>query len=175
MPRKMLLLGFVLSTTLSSVSWSSKSPLTAFFILISTYTTVMVGASYRCLVENYPFQNAALSEQKKIPPLISNFLGVESAFQFTDKVLTVSIHHYAEGFYPGTGSGTPSSARAKATVNIPMLAGLSDGTLSKVFDEMVEPLVKQFSPDAVVLQCGVDGEHLFDFFCNSSRCSCKDC
>ncbi|KAG0373887.1 Histone deacetylase 8 [Mortierella sp. AD032] len=80
-----------------------------------------------------------------------------SAFQFTDKVLTVSIHHYAEGFYPGTGSGVLSSARTKAVVNIPMQAGLSDGTLSRVFDEMIEPLVKQFSPDAVVLQCGVDG------------------
>ncbi|KAF9130293.1 Histone deacetylase 8 [Mortierella sp. 14UC] len=83
--------------------------------------------------------------------------GVESAFQFTDKVLTVSIHHYAGGFYPGTGSGISSSARTKAAVNIPMQAGLSDGTLSKVFDETIEPLVKQFSPDAVVLQCGVDG------------------
>ncbi|KAF8942786.1 Histone deacetylase 8 [Haplosporangium gracile] len=83
--------------------------------------------------------------------------GVESAFQFTDKVLTVSIHHYAEGFYPGTGSGTSTSARTKAVVNIPMKAGLSDGTLSKVFDETIEPLVNQFSAGAVVLQCGVDG------------------
>ncbi|KAF9902784.1 Histone deacetylase 8 [Linnemannia zychae] len=83
--------------------------------------------------------------------------GVESAFQFTDKVLTVSIHHYAEGFYPGTGSGIPSSTRTKAVVNIPMKSGLSDRTLSKVFDERIELIVKQFSPDAVVLQCGVDG------------------
>ncbi|KAG0071119.1 Histone deacetylase 8 [Linnemannia elongata] len=83
--------------------------------------------------------------------------GVENAFQFTEKVLTVSIHHYAEGFYPGTGSGSSSSTRIKSVVNIPMKAGLSDGTLCKVFDEMIAPLVKQFNPDAVVLQCGVDG------------------
>lgn len=84
--------------------------------------------------------------------------GVESAFQFTDKVLTVSIHHYAEGFYPGTGSGTSTSTRVKSVVNIPMKAGLSDKTLSKVFDEMIAPLVEQFNPHVVVLQCGVDGE-----------------
>ncbi|KAF9091174.1 Histone deacetylase 8 [Mortierella sp. AD031] len=84
--------------------------------------------------------------------------GVEGAFQFTDKVLTVSIHHYAEGFYPGTGAGIPSSVRTKAVVNVPLKACLSDGALKKVFDDMIEPLVKQFSPDAVVLQCGVDGE-----------------
>ncbi|OAQ25261.1 histone deacetylase 8-like protein [Linnemannia elongata AG-77] len=83
--------------------------------------------------------------------------GVENAFQFTEKVLTVSIHHYAEGFYPGTGSGSSSSTRIKSVVNIPMKAGLSDGTLCKVFDEMIAPLVEQFNPDAVVLQYGVDG------------------
>ncbi|KAG0274619.1 Histone deacetylase 8 [Linnemannia exigua] len=88
--------------------------------------------------------------------------GVESAFQFTDKVLTVSIHHHAEGFYPGTGSGIPSSARTKAVINIPMQAGLSDETLSRVFDEMIDPLFKQFGPDAVVLQCGVDGRDISD-------------
>lgn len=85
-------------------------------------------------------------------------LGVENAFQFTDKVLTVSIHHFAEGFYPGTGSGTSASTHTKSVVNLPMKAGLSDGTLNKVFNEMIEPLVEQFSPDAIVLQCGVDGE-----------------
>jgi acetoin utilization deacetylase AcuC-like enzyme len=85
-------------------------------------------------------------------------LGVESAFQFTDKVLTVSIHYFAEGFYPGTGSGISTSARSKAAVNIPMKTGLSDETLNKIFDKMIEPLVEQFSPDAIVLQCGVDGE-----------------
>ena len=95
-------------------------------------------------------------------------LGVENAFQFTDKVLTVSIHHYAEGFYPGTGSGTSTSTRIKSVVNIPMKAGLSDGTLSKVFDEMIAPLVEQFNPDAVVLQCGVDGECHCGLSCGSS-------
>lgn len=94
-------------------------------------------------------------------------LGVENAFQFTEKVLTVSIHHYAEGFYPGTGSGSSSSTRIKSVVNIPMKAGLSDGTLWKVFDEMIAPLVEQFNPDAVVLQCGVDGECHYRFSCGS--------
>ncbi|KAF9925436.1 Histone deacetylase 8 [Linnemannia zychae] len=83
--------------------------------------------------------------------------GVENAFQYTEKVLTISIHHFAQGFYPGTGSGIQSSARTKAIVNIPMKANLSDKSLHKVFDEMIEPLAKQFNPDAVVLQCGVDG------------------
>ncbi|KAI8597886.1 hypothetical protein EDD21DRAFT_396391 [Dissophora ornata] len=83
--------------------------------------------------------------------------GVENAFQFTDKVLTVSLHHYAEGFYPGTGSGTLTTTRTKAVVNVPLKSGLSESTLSRIFDEMLEPLFKNYSPDAVVLQCGVDG------------------
>ncbi|KAF9558607.1 Histone deacetylase 8 [Mortierella alpina] len=83
--------------------------------------------------------------------------GVENAFQFTDKVLTVSLHHYAEGFYPGTGSGMRSSARTKAVVNIPLKPGLSGSTLSRIFEEMIEPLYTSYSPEAIVVQCGVDG------------------
>ncbi|KAG0242187.1 Histone deacetylase 8, partial [Mortierella sp. GBA43] len=83
--------------------------------------------------------------------------GVESAFQFTDKVLTVSLHHFAQGFYPGTGNGITTSARVKAVVNVPLKSGLSDSTLERVFNEMVEPLYTAYDPDCVVLQCGVDG------------------
>ncbi|KAF9425409.1 Histone deacetylase 8 [Podila epigama] len=83
--------------------------------------------------------------------------GVENAFQFTDKVLTVSLHHYAEGFYPGTGNGKRPSPRSKHVVNVPLKTGLSDETLARIFDDMIEPLKEKFSPDAVVFQCGVDG------------------
>ncbi|KAF9291512.1 Histone deacetylase 8 [Mortierella alpina] len=83
--------------------------------------------------------------------------GVENAFQFTDKVLTVSLHHYAEGFYPGTGSGVASSARTKAVVNIPLKSGLSGTTLLRIFEEMIEPLYTSYNPGAIVVQCGVDG------------------
>ncbi|KAF9201411.1 Histone deacetylase 8 [Haplosporangium sp. Z 27] len=83
--------------------------------------------------------------------------GVENAFQFTDKVLTVSLHHFAEGFYPGTGSGVSASPRTKAVVNVPLRSGLSESNLLRIFDEMIEPLFKTYSADAVVLQCGVDG------------------
>ncbi|KAG0306255.1 Histone deacetylase 8 [Dissophora globulifera] len=83
--------------------------------------------------------------------------GVENAFQFTDKVLTVSLHHHAEGFYPGTGSGIPASTRTKAVVNVPLRSGLAGATLIRVFDEMIQPLYKRYRPDAIVLQCGVDG------------------
>ncbi|KAF9172892.1 Histone deacetylase 8 [Mortierella sp. AD010] len=84
--------------------------------------------------------------------------GVENAFQFTDKVLTVSLHHYAEGFYPGTGNGILASPRTKAVVNIPLKSGLSESKLLRVFDEMVEPLFRTYSAEAIVLQCGVDGK-----------------
>ncbi|KAF9437413.1 Histone deacetylase 8 [Entomortierella beljakovae] len=83
--------------------------------------------------------------------------GVENAFQFSDKVLTVSIHHYAEGFYPGTGSGISTSSRTKAAVNVPLKSGLSEATLLKIFDNMIDPLSNAFAADAIILQCGVDG------------------
>lgn len=92
------------------------------------------------------------------PSFILSFrIGVENAFQVTDKVLTVSLHHYAEGFYPGTGSGVASSARTKAVVNIPLKSGLSGTTLLRIFEEMIEPLYMSYNPGAIVVQCGVDG------------------
>ncbi|KAG9060920.1 Histone deacetylase 8 [Linnemannia hyalina] len=86
-------------------------------------------------------------------------LGIMELQKTFDRVLylDLDVHHGDEGLYPGTGSGTSTSTRIKSVVNIPMKAGLSNGTLSKVFDEMIAPLVEQFNPDAVVLQCGVDG------------------
>lgn len=86
--------------------------------------------------------------------------GVENAFQFTDRVLTVSLHHYAKGFYPGSGNGTISSARTKAVVNVPLKSGLSDSTLIRLFNEMIDPLYTSYDPDCVVLQCGVDSKSL---------------
>ncbi|KAK3820021.1 MAG: hypothetical protein J3Q66DRAFT_377616 [Benniella sp.] len=83
--------------------------------------------------------------------------GVENAFQLTDRVLTMSLHHYAKGFYPGTGDGTISSTRTKAIVNVPLKSGLSDSTLVQIFNEMVEPVYAVYKPNSIVLQCGVDG------------------
>ncbi|KAG0228650.1 Phosphorylase b kinase regulatory subunit alpha, skeletal muscle isoform [Actinomortierella wolfii] len=85
--------------------------------------------------------------------------GVEKAFQYSDKVLTISLHHFGKGFFPGTGDGKQDNMprKPKAVVNLPLEKGLSGERLCHIFENMVEPAVASFGPEAVVLQCGVDG------------------
>ncbi|RUP43987.1 hypothetical protein BC936DRAFT_150108 [Jimgerdemannia flammicorona] len=85
--------------------------------------------------------------------------GVEGAFLFTDKVLTVSLHRYGQGFFPGTGAVT-TIGKGKGTgytLNVPLKSGLRGATLERVFDEVVLRASERFGPNAVVVQCGADG------------------
>ncbi|SNX86217.1 related to histone deacetylase [Melanopsichium pennsylvanicum] len=95
--------------------------------------------------------------------------GVEEAFQTSPNVLTLSIHHFAPGFFP---CYTPSSDAAKygapgsinadtgkggTSFNIALNLGTSDDSLERVMMNTVEPLVQVWGAEMVVVQCGVDG------------------
>ncbi|KAJ3115569.1 Histone deacetylase 8 [Phlyctochytrium bullatum] len=87
--------------------------------------------------------------------------GVESAFAYSSKVLRLSFHLREPGFFPGTGSpsdtGRGTRGRGHA-VNVVLERGLTRQTLVKAFREaVVEGAGMAYRPDAVVMQCGVDG------------------
>lgn len=79
--------------------------------------------------------------------------GVETAFKFSNKVVTCSIHRFDVGFYPGTGSETEKGKY----INIPTRKGLSDKGLEIILQSIVLPVISDFSPSVVVLQLGSDG------------------
>ncbi|TKY89451.1 hypothetical protein EX895_001982 [Sporisorium graminicola] len=95
--------------------------------------------------------------------------GVEEAFHSTPNVLTLSIHHYAPGFFPCYAASSdperfspPGSLNSDAgtggkTLNIPLGMGTSDASLERVMESTVQPLVDAWDPEMVVVQCGVDG------------------
>ncbi|CDK28290.1 unnamed protein product [Kuraishia capsulata CBS 1993] len=85
--------------------------------------------------------------------------GVAKAFQFSPKVLTMSLHHFDVGFYPGTGSvqDTGMGPGKGYDVNIPLKRGLSDSSLLEVVRRIVLPYVDSFDPSCLVIQCGADG------------------
>ena len=85
--------------------------------------------------------------------------GVQNAFYYTDKVLTVSFHKYSAGFYPGTG-GVKEIGEGSGeffSINIPLLDGMDDETMISVSNFVLPNLVEKYRPNAVVVQCGVDG------------------
>mgnify|MGYP000533587155 CR=1 FL=1 len=69
------------------------------------------------------------------------------------------MHRHAPGFFPRASDAARGSLEGSTehTVNIPLQPGASSQTLHRVYDEIIGPTVKQFDPQAIVIQCGADG------------------
>jgi acetoin utilization deacetylase AcuC-like enzyme len=77
--------------------------------------------------------------------------GTEEIFRADESVLYVSLHQWP--FYPGTGGPGTSD---DTTVNIPMPAGAGDAEYAAAFSELVEPTIRAFAPDVVLVSAGFD-------------------
>ncbi|XP_021106151.1 histone deacetylase 8 isoform X2 [Heterocephalus glaber] len=77
--------------------------------------------------------------------------GVEDAFSFTSKVMTVSLHKFSPGFFPGTGdvSDIGLGKGRYYSVNVPIQDGIQD-------ESVLKEVYQAFNPKAVVLQLGAD-------------------
>jgi acetoin utilization protein AcuC len=87
--------------------------------------------------------------------------GVQWIFHDDPRVLTVSVHEFAYGFYPGTGDvtergpvGTPDT-----TVNVPLPPFAGDVAMLAAVERVVEPAVRAFGPDVLVVHLGADVHH----------------
>jgi acetoin utilization deacetylase AcuC-like enzyme len=77
--------------------------------------------------------------------------GTEAIFRDEDEVLYVSLHQWP--FYPGTGGPGTSD---DTVLNIPLRAGAGDAEYAAAFSELVEPTVRAFDPDLVLVSAGFD-------------------
>jgi acetoin utilization deacetylase AcuC-like enzyme len=77
--------------------------------------------------------------------------GTEALFADDPSVLTVSLHQWP--FWPGTGGPGSSS---DGIVNIPLGAGSGDAEYRHAFEDVVEPVVRAFAPDLVLVSAGFD-------------------
>ncbi|MET0132446.1 MAG: acetoin utilization protein AcuC [Kibdelosporangium sp.] len=84
--------------------------------------------------------------------------GVQAAFYDDPRVLTISLHQSPLSLWPGTGRVTElGGPGAEGTsVNIPLPPGTRDPAWLRAFHAVVPSLLKQFRPDVLVTQCGVD-------------------
>jgi acetoin utilization deacetylase AcuC-like enzyme len=77
--------------------------------------------------------------------------GTEAIFRDDPSVFFVSMHQWP--FYPG--SGGPDD-QGETTLNVPLSAGSGDADYERAFDEVVEPAVRAFEPDLVLVSAGFD-------------------
>ena len=77
--------------------------------------------------------------------------GTQSIFWDDPSVLFVSLHQWP--FYPGSGApgeGNPT------TVNVPLAAGSGDQEYVDAMDRVVEPAIRSFDPDLLLVSAGFD-------------------
>jgi acetoin utilization protein AcuC len=88
--------------------------------------------------------------------------GVQAAFYDDPRVLTVSIHQTPLTLWPGTGfpeeTGDPDKALGTA-VNLALPNGTDDSGWLRAFTAVVPSVVRAFSPQILVTQCGCDAHH----------------
>jgi acetoin utilization protein AcuC len=84
--------------------------------------------------------------------------GVQAAFYDTDQVLTISLHQAGILFYPGTGfpNEIGTGAGYGYSINVPFLIYTGEELYLWAFRQVVPLLVRQFAPDVLVTQLGVD-------------------
>jgi acetoin utilization protein AcuC len=84
--------------------------------------------------------------------------GTSDYFYSEPRVLFIDIHQDPHTLYPGTGfaSQIGEGAGEGRTVNIPLAPGSGDASYRLVFEEIIEPLAKEFQPQIIVRNGGSD-------------------
>ncbi|MFL5920207.1 MAG: histone deacetylase [Gaiellaceae bacterium] len=77
--------------------------------------------------------------------------GTQDVFWDDPSVLFASLHQWP--FYPGTGGPGEEN---ETTVNVPLPAGSGDDDYLEAFGERVEPAVRAFEPELVLVSAGFD-------------------
>jgi acetoin utilization deacetylase AcuC-like enzyme len=77
--------------------------------------------------------------------------GTQAIFWDDPSVLYASLHQWP--WYPGTGG--PGEGN-ETTINVPLDAASDDADYAAAFEELVEPAVRAFRPDLVLISAGLD-------------------
>jgi len=88
--------------------------------------------------------------------------GTQDIYFLDPSVLNISFHQDGRTLYPGTGAidKIGGGAGEGFTVNLPLQPGTGDKGYLAAFDAIIPPLAKQFKPEMILFQSGVDAHHL---------------
>ena len=83
--------------------------------------------------------------------------GVEEAFYTTDRVLSCSFHKFGN-YFPDTGNTNDSGTGNGSgyAVNYPLNDGIDDESYRQIFKPVMDEVMANYQPEAIVLQCGTD-------------------
>ncbi len=103
--------------------------------------------------------------------------GTSDIFYSDSEVLYISTHHH--GIYPGTGVSVAvgEDQGEGYNVNVAFPAGSGDSSMNLAFDDIIDPILKQYSPQLILVSLGTDG-HYADVMTGlslSSQCYIDTC
>ena len=84
--------------------------------------------------------------------------GTQNAFYSDPAVLFISLHGHPKVLYPGTGFAEErgQGAGREATLNISFMPNAGDEDYRREFESRVEPAVRSFEPQAIIISAGFD-------------------
>jgi acetoin utilization deacetylase AcuC-like enzyme len=80
--------------------------------------------------------------------------GTQAAFLHDERVLYLSTHQW--GIYPGTGWYEEAPHARRRIVNVPLPDGAGDGAYARIAAEIIEPAVRAFEPQLILVSAGFD-------------------
>ncbi len=92
--------------------------------------------------------------------------GTQDIFWEDESVLFVSLHQ--AGIFPGTGG---ADEQTQTVVNVPLPAGSGDAEYLEAFGEIVEPAVRRFDPQLLLVSAGFDAHEEEDLYLVDMRVS----
>lgn len=113
-----------------------------------------------CLLNNVAVAAAALVGQGERVLIVDwdvhHGNGTQAIFWDDPDVLYVSTHEWP--LYPGTGAASEVGGHdaVGSTVNVPVPAGATGDVVRRAFDDVVAPVVEEFSPTWVLVSAGFD-------------------
>ncbi|MDX1520616.1 MAG: histone deacetylase, partial [Anaerolineae bacterium] len=82
--------------------------------------------------------------------------GTQAILDEDPNILFVSSHQYP--FYPGTGHWNEIGSRQGegTKVNLPLSSGTNDEGLTRLYHEIVYPIIRRFQPELILVSAGFD-------------------
>ncbi|MBI0583694.1 MAG: acetoin utilization protein AcuC [Methanomassiliicoccus sp.] len=86
--------------------------------------------------------------------------GTESIF-YRESVLTISLHRFGRGFFPGSGSmeDRGEDEGRGYNINLPLPAGTDDNLYLQAYRAIAVPALRAYQPEIIIHQFGVDGHY----------------
>jgi acetoin utilization protein AcuC len=122
-----------------------------------------------CLYNDVAFAGKYLIEHHHLERILildtdaHNGNGTSEYFYADPRVLFIDVHQDPRTIYPGTGFADEigTGAGIGRTVNIPLPPGAGNDSYKAVFEELIEPIVKEYQPQIIVRNGGSD-PHFMD-------------